>query len=205
MSDFTVYDDFGERSGTSLQWHNTGYLSDSTVYSPDGLSVSVSWFDNGNISSAGRLNLVQAYHGKWQFFHRNGKLSAAEIYNNGKLTDRKYFAEDGSPMTDTTDKTIGATFPGGIPAWMKYLDKKTFFPPNYRIVNGDQAAVKVNFTVDENGNVKDVNVEAPFDPAFDDIALKAFVNSPKWIPAVNHNRNVSCKHSQSVTFRQEIR
>ena len=205
MSDSTVYNDFGERSGTSLQWHNTGYLSDSTVYSPDGLSVSVSWFDNGNISSAGHLNLVQAYHGKWQFFHRNGKLSAVEIYNNGKLTDRKYFTEDGSPMTDTTDKTKAATFPGGIPEWMKYLEKKLVFPYNYQIVNGDRATVVVEFTVNENGDVKDVNIRTPFHPAFDNIALNVFNNAPKWIPAINHNRKVKYNHRQTVTFRQEIR
>lgn len=201
MSDSTVYDS-GERTGTSLQWHNNGFLSDSTVYKEDGTAVLVSWFDDGSVSSAGRLNFLHSYHGKWQFFHRNGKLSATEIYDNGKLVDRKYFAENGSPITDTADKTKEAVFPGGIPVWTKYLEKKLYFPSNYKIVSGDKAVVVVNFTIDENGDIKDVGLQTPFHPAFDDIAIRVIKNAPKWMPAISHNRRVKYYHRQAVNFTQ---
>jgi TonB family protein len=202
MSDSTMYDE-GEPTGTSIQWHSNGYISDSTVYKDDGTAVAVSWFDDGGVSSAGRLNMNK-YHGKWQFFHRNGKLSASEIYDNGKLVDRKYFSEDGTAMSDTTDKTNPPTFQGGIPGWIKYLEKKLYFPANYQIVNGDKAVVVINFTIDETGAIKDVSVQTPFHRAFDDIALLVVKGAPKWIPAMNHNRKVKYQHTQAVTFNQVI-
>ena len=201
MSDSTVYDN-GEKTGTSLQWYNNGYISDSTVIREDGSSIAVSWFDDGSVSSAGRLNMLNKYHGKWQFFHLNGKLSAEEIYENGKLVDRKYFSEDGTRMTDTTDKTVSAIFPGGIKNWMKYLEKNLYFPDNYKIVNGDKAFVGMSFTIDENGKVTDVNVDTPFHPAFDEIALRVIKSSAKWIPAMDHNRRVKFHHRQAVGFSQ---
>ena len=200
-SDSTVYAS-GEPTGTSLQWYKNRYLSDSSVYNTDGNAVSVSWFDDGAVSSAGRLNALHQNHGKWQFFHRNGKLSATEIYDNGKLVDRKYFAEDSSPITDTTDYTNCAIFPGGIPAWTKFLEKKLYFPNNYQIVNRDKAVVVVVFTVDENGDVKDVKLQTPFHPAFDDIAVSIIKKSPKWLPAISHNRKVPYKHTQTINFTQ---
>ena len=201
MKDSIFYDN-GEPKGISLHWYNNGYLSDSTNYKPDGTAVQVSWFDDGSLSSAGRLSADNLFHGKWQFFHRNGKLSATEVYNNGKLVDRKYFAEDGTPISDTADKTQGAVFPGGIPAWQQYLSKKLYWPANYKIVNNDKGAVGVDFMVDENGLVKDVNINTPFHPAFNDIVLQIIKGSPKWVPAISHNRRVPYHHKQMVTFKQ---
>ncbi len=201
MSDSTFYDS-GNPKGTSIQWHTNGFMSDSTVYIEDGKSVAVSWFDDGTVSSAGRLNILHEKTGKWQYFHKTGKLSADEIYDNGVLIDRKYVSEDGITMTDTTNKSHPAQYPGGIPKWTKYLERNLYFPPNYKIVNGDKAVVVMVFTVDENGNVKDVVVETPFFPAFDEIALKVIKNSPKWIPAIDHNRNVKYHHKQTVSFNQ---
>jgi antitoxin component YwqK of YwqJK toxin-antitoxin module len=199
MSDSTVYD-ANEKVGISLQWHNNGVLSDSTNYKEDGTAVAVSWFDNGQISSAGRLNLVNQYNGKWQFYHKNGKLSATEIYNNGKLVDYQYFSENGAEQTDTTGSRKAATYRGGTDAWMSYLRKNLYFPSGYKIENDDKAILIVEFTVDDEGNVKNPRLDAPLHPVFDDIVLKVFKRSPKWIPAMEHNRRVVYMHRQSVTF-----
>jgi hypothetical protein len=203
MKDSSVYEDDQEKD-VSLHWHNNGYLSDSTVYKPDGTAVSVTWFENGGLSTAGRLNILNLPHGKWQFYHQNAKISASEVYENGKLVDKNYFAEDGTPMADTTDKTRPAQFPGGIPAWTRYLERKLFFPSNYQITKGDMAAVGVDFVVDENGIVKDVNINTPFHPAFNDIVLRTIKASPKWVPAISHNRRIPYHYNQFVQFTQKI-
>jgi TonB family protein len=201
MRDSTVYE-AGKPAGISIQWHSNGYMSDSTFYRPDGTAVKVGWFPDGTVSEAGYLTADMKLHGKWQFFHANGKLSAAETFNAGKLVDRQYYAEDGTLMSDTTDHTRPAEFPGGIPAWMKYLERNLFFPPGYEIINGDKAAVVVEFTVDKEGKATDVRIATPFHPAFDAIALRTFKNSPVWKPAINHNRKVSYSHRQAVYFSQ---
>lgn len=202
MSDSTVYVE-GEPTGTAMRWYNSGYISDSTVYNDDGSAVSVSWFEGGPLSEAGRLSPAHNLHGKWQFFHRNGKLSASELYDNGRLIDRKYFSENGAAMTDTTDKTHPALFAGGLPGWQKYLAKSLYFPSGYVFTNGDRASVVAEFTIDENGEIKDIELPTPFHFAFDDIVMKVLKTSPKWEPAMNHNRKVRNLHRQAINFRQE--
>lgn len=203
MSDSAVYSN-DIPSGTALQWYNTGYISDSVHYNEDGSATKVSWFRNGNVSEAGRLNAMGKMQGKWQFFHTNGKLSANEIYDNGILQDKKYFAEDGAPMNDTTDRTRPAAYIGGVPGWLKYLDKKLYFPSQYKIVNGDRAVVIIHFTVDENGKVIDAGLTSSFHPAFDDIAINTVKRSLPWTPAINHNRRVPYTHRQSISFVQHV-
>ena len=202
MKDSINYEE-GEETGTALRWHDNGYLEDSVKHNADGTAVSVSWFDNGELSSAGRLNMLGAYNGKWQFFHRNGQLSSDEIYNNGQLVSKKYYTETGVPQADTSSGNPQATFPGGVEKWTKYLDKNLYWPPRFQLVNGDKAVIRVEFTVDETGTVKNIYLSVPFEPAFNDILIRTLRNSPKWIPAVSHNRKVAFVHRQQITFAQD--
>jgi antitoxin component YwqK of YwqJK toxin-antitoxin module len=201
MKDSTEYD-YGEKTGTSLSWHSNGYISDSVVYKSSGTAIAVSWFDDGTVSSAGRLNLIGLNNGRWQYFHRNGKLSADETYDNGRLVKRTYFSELGVPFLDTTDKSHPASFPGGIGAWSKYLGKNLYWPANYRIVNGDKVEINAQFTIDEYGNIKDIYITIPFEAPFNDIVMKTIKGSPKWEPALSHNRKVAYRHIQTVIFTQ---
>ena len=56
--------------------------------------------------------------------------------------------------------------------------------------------------IDEEGNVKDININTPFEDAFNNIVYKTIAASPKWIPAVSHNRKVAYHHKQTVAFGQ---
>jgi len=201
MSDSTVYDN-GEPVGTSLGWHHNGYPSDSAVYKADGSGVEVSWFDNGNPSSAGMLAAGYKKNGKWQYFHKNGNISAVELYDHDKLVDKQYFEEDRSPAKDTSSKAEDARFPGGLSAWGNYLSRHLYFPPQYEIVNSDKAVVVVSATIDEDGKIQDAYVSTPFYPEFDKIALDVIRRSPNWIPARNHHRKVKYEIRQPVTFSQ---
>jgi hypothetical protein len=201
MKDSTVYDN-GHPIGTSLGWHANGYSSDSCVYKADGSGVEVHWFDNGNPSSAGMLGPGSKKHGKWQFFHQNGHLSALELYDQGKLLEKQYYDESGQPMTDTTNKDRSASFVGGTKAWLKYLGNHLNWPTDYKITNSDEAAVVVTLTVDEDGKIRDTYIRTPFYPPFEKIALDAIRRSPKWLPAMDHNRRVSGSFSQPVVFSQ---
>jgi antitoxin component YwqK of YwqJK toxin-antitoxin module len=201
ISDSTSYNN-GHKIGASYRWHENGYPSDSSVWNDDGSGVSVGWFNNGNPSHAGRYGPRAKQEGVWLFFHRNGKPSAKEIYKNGALVDKQYFDEQGTLM-DTVNRDRSAAFPGGSKAWQKYLGKKLYFPPKYKIVNGDKAIVVIDAIIDEEGNVTDVTVSAPFHKAFDEIAVAVVKRSPKWEPAIQHNRHVHYKIRQPVIFGQE--
>lgn len=203
-SDSTVYKK-GNPVGTYLKWHRNGFVSDSAVLNEDGSGVEVTWFDTGSPSSAGRYCSGHYQNGKWQYFHKNGKISAEEIYKNGWLVDRKYFDENGDLQPDTTNKDRTFEFPGGVEAWHKYLHKKGYFPPQYRITNADSVIVVVDAVIDENGKVGDVEIIVPFESAFDNIVKRVVQKSPDWIPAIDHNRKVKSFIRQSIAFIENKR
>jgi len=202
MEDSTTYTR-GNVTGTSYGWHSNGNFRDSAVWNSDGSGIEISWFDNGNPSSAGRYSAGYKQNGKWQYFHKKGRLSALEVYHYGVLTDKQYFDESGNGIADTTNKDHEALFPGGMNAWKKYLEKNLYFPTQYKFENADKAVVVVAAVIDEDGNMTDVEINTPLYPAFDDIALKVVKHSPKWQPAVQHNRRVKYRILQAVYFTQD--
>lgn len=201
MADSGFYEK-GKISGTKLSWHPNGIMSDSFTTKNDSVSVSVSWFDNGNPSSYG-LFLHEKKHGKWNYFHKTGNPSSVEINDHGKVVSVEYFNEDGSPQLDTSQVHREAVFKSGIESWKKYILNKTYWPAEYKITNSDVAVVVVRFTINEDGQVEDPFVSTPFHPLMDKIALEVIRKSPVWKPAIEHNRKIKGYFNQPVTFIQE--
>lgn len=202
MRDSSFYDN-GNIVGISQGWHRNGYPADSLVYNNDGSGMGIFWFDNGNPSSAGRYAAGRKMHGRWQFFHQNGNLSSLEVYDTGNLLSKQYFDEAGKEIKDTTSKDTAASFPGGQKAWAKYLQKNLYFPSQWKLSNTDQVIITVDWVIDEEGNISNVFVSAPFHPDFDKIAVNVISKSPKWNPAISHNRKIKAYRRQPVTFSQE--
>lgn len=199
LNDSNFYS-FGEPIGISLEWHSNGYIADSIMYDGD-TDTEVSWYDNGAPSSAGRF-IEGKQTGVWQYFHKNGTLAAKEKYNAGKLLMRQYYDTSGIEEADTTSKDRDADFKGGEKGWSKFVYKQIYFPRGYRFSQGDKVTVLVTALIDEEGNVTEPFVELPVHPDFDKIAISIFKRSPKWIPAIRHNRTVKQYIRQGVTFEQ---
>jgi len=201
MSDSTVYE-HDNQIGGSLSWYPNGQLSDSVYTNEDGSGTCISWFDNGTLSSKGQYSEGHKQHGLWKYYHQNGKISAEEIYFESYLTDKKYYDENGMQLTGALNNDRIAMFPGGDKGWRKYIDNHIFFPPEYKIINGDAATIVVSFTVNEQGIVENVFTSTGFDLNFDQIAIDAINKSPRWLPAIEHNRKVKCIFNQIVNFHQ---
>ncbi|MGC4035988.1 MAG: hypothetical protein QM764_08495 [Chitinophagaceae bacterium] len=192
----------GKPFGISMHWHPNGYTSDSVNIGEDGRAVWVSWFDNGVLSSAGyRMNDKQT--GKWKYYHGNGNISAIEVYNDGVLKSREYYDESGNLLSDTTNKDRQASFPGGEKAWGKFLLSQVFFPSQYKFTDDGSATVIISMIVDEQGNLINPELEIPLQSSFDNLALRGLKKSPKWLPAIDHNRKVKFGVRQPFTFTQE--
>ncbi len=202
LKDSTVYL-HGKQIGTSLSWQPNGYLSDSIYTNEDGSGISISWFDNGSISSRGKYSAGHKQNGLWEYYHINGKISSLETYSDSKLIDKKYFDEDGIQMNDTTnhDRLARYVYNNDNNAWLKYLEKNLYFPFNQKIINGDEAVVIVTFTVNEEGMVQNVYTSTTFSEKFDHIAAEVIKESPQWDPAIEHNRKVKSIINQIVYFR----
>ncbi len=191
----------GAVTGIKLSWHANGYLKDSVHTRPDGSAVAISWYNNGNPSAVSIFRDGKK-NGRFRYFHKSGQLASEEVYNMDALVSKQYFDEGGTPM-DTTNRDRMHSFPGGKNAWLKHASKKTYFPDQWQLVNTTQVTILVTGMIDEEGKVQNLYVSIPFHPVFDKIALRMVQESPKWLPAISHNRTVSTWFTQPVSFVQE--
>ncbi len=96
---------------------------------------------------------------------------------------------------------IPAEFPGGLPAWSKYLERN--LNSDIPVDNGappGKYTVIVSFIVSKTGDISDVAAEN--DPGYGTKgeAVRVIQKGPKWKPAVQNGRNVIYRHKQSITF-----
>jgi len=97
---------------------------------------------------------------------------------------------------------IPAQFPGGLPAWSRYLERN--LNSGLPVENGappGKYTVFVTFIVDKTGKISDVQAEN--DPGYGtkDEAMRVIKKGPDWKPAVQNGRNVIYRHKQGITFQ----
>lgn len=115
-----------------------------------------------------------------------------------------------APKKDETDydKTftkveIESSYPGGPGAWMRYLNK-TFRYPQEAQENEIQGTIVVQFIVDKEGVVSDVEaVSGPTNGGLREEAIRVIKKSGKWEPAVQNGRKVKSYKKQPITFKLE--
>ena len=193
----------GNYWGISLSWYKNGYTKDSLNMSENGDGTYVAWFDNGNISEAGRFKEFRKT-GKWVYYHMNGKISSIELYNKDSLKQFQLFDEEGIPQDDSITVYKEAVFSKGTKGWKNYLGNTLHFPENVEIQNSDHVFVQIEATINELGNIEDAEVVIPFHPIIDAEALRVIKQSPKWLPAISHNRKVKSEFPFVVRFSQNF-
>lgn len=113
-----------------------------------------------------------------------------------------------APKKDETDydKTftkveIESDYPGGQGAWVRYLNKNLVYPQDAQD-NEIQGTVVVQFIVDKEGNVSDVEAISGANELRAE-AVRVIKKSGKWTPAVQNGRQVKSYKKQPITFRLE--
>lgn len=102
-----------------------------------------------------------------------------------------------------TKVEIESQYPGGAAAWLRYLNK-TFRYPEDAINKEVQGMVTVQFIVDKDGNVSDVEaVSGPETGGLREEAMRVIRQSGKWIPAIQNGRQVKSYKKQPVIFKLE--
>jgi periplasmic protein TonB len=113
-----------------------------------------------------------------------------------------------APKKDETDYDqtftkveIESDYPGGQGAWMRYLNK-TFRYPDAAVEQEIQGTVVVQFIVDKEGNVSEVEaISGPKEGGLREEAIRVIKKSGKWTPAVQNGRQVKSYKKQPITFR----
>ena len=91
-------------------------------------------------------------------------------------------------------------FPGGMAELMKYLQKNIRYPKickEQRV----QGRVIVQFVVNADSTITDVNVVKPVNPYLDQEALRVVKAMPKWNPGKQRGKPVRVRFTLPVTFR----
>jgi periplasmic protein TonB len=107
---------------------------------------------------------------------------------------------------DDIDKTftkveIESDYPGGFSAWKRFLERNLRFSQE-AIDNQVQGTVVVQFIVDREGNVSDVQaISGPQEHYAE--AVRVIKKSGKWTPAIQNGRQVKSFKKQPIVFRLE--
>ena len=109
-------------------------------------------------------------------------------------------------IIDTTSAkvTMEAHYPGGKPAWLKFLSKTLRYPDdaiNHEIM-GD---VVVQFQVDEQGNLSDIHaISGPKKGGLRDEAVRVITASGKWDPMLQNGVKVKAVLKETISFKLEV-
>ena len=96
---------------------------------------------------------------------------------------------------------IESEYPGGAAAWLRYLNRN-FRYPDEGLTNEIQGTVIVQFIVDKEGNVSDVQaISGPEQGGLREEAMRVIKKSGVWIPAIQNGRKVKSYKKQPVIFK----
>lgn len=93
-----------------------------------------------------------------------------------------------------------ASFPGGPGELMKYLQKNIKYPSICQ-EQGIQGRVIVQFVVEKDGSITDVQVIKAINPYLDKEAVRVVSTMPKWSPGKQRGKPVRVRFTLPVTFR----
>jgi hypothetical protein len=180
-----------KENGLWQKWDSLGNLIDSSYY------------ENGT------RTIITSFG-----YYQNNAINSAVVYDrkNNKMLSETYYNIDGSIMQGKelsryidTDKVftkveIEASFPGGEAAWTRYI-KNIITQYMDDLTYADNSGIcMIRFIVDRTGNVKNVEALTMKDTKLSEIAIKAIVKGPKWIPAMQNGRPVNAYRQQPISF-----
>lgn len=105
--------------------------------------------------------------------------------------------EDVAPPVRFTEEM--PEYPGGMEALTAFLMKEIQYPEVARN-NGIQGSVVIEFVVERDGRVSNVNVKVPLFPECDKEAVRGVMAMPKWKPGKNMGKPVRCFYTVPVRF-----
>lgn len=143
--------------------------------------------------------------GEWKFYFK-GVLDQIYDYStnqlvfksNRKLRISSLIVKNGDTIQEAPEQPL--TFIGGTDQFGKYIADEIKVPFEAKETN-ISGKIKVQFTVNENGDVDDAKALTKFDSGCIEEALRVIKStSGKWIPAKQHEVNVTSVNVLSITF-----
>ncbi|MDE3143798.1 MAG: hypothetical protein KGL19_06570, partial [Bacteroidota bacterium] len=203
------------RINVCTDYYENGKLKDSASYSKTGRGrFNYGFYENGKIKDSTRYDTSGKAISDYNFYP-NGKIKDSTRYSEkpGEF-ETFYFSEDGKPLAysvlnfknqkiiniayDKNGKILPdyvykkpAEYPEGLNEWLKYLSRN--LNRDLPIENGAPAgkySVLVDFLIDENGNIIEIN--ALNNPGYGtkEEAIRVIKKSKAWKPAISENKPI---------------
>lgn len=110
-----------------------------------------------------------------------GGVPFTELYKEGELISGESVKDGKHYHYDASTQTQSADFPGGMKAFHKYLDSAIYYPAS-DVLKNVQGRVVVNFTVDMNGKLNDIEIISSPSKDMADETIRVLKLSPPWLP-----------------------
>jgi len=190
----------GHPADSCFRFFEDGQLAELSITDDWGNGIAQEYYPTGKIRLVGKLR-----EGKredlWILKREDGTRLMQLAYLQDSITGTQCFNETGTEaMAGTCIYEKPAAFPGGLRAWSLYMSKNLRYPSK-AVDNNIEAIVLVQFIIDKEGKVSEVQALGNADKLLADEAVKLIRKSPKWEPAVQLNKTVIYRHIQAITFR----
>lgn len=192
----------GHLKGIRMKWHPDGMLSDSMNFDGAGNGVQISWYEDGNLESAGYWTQDTLKTGRWKYFFSDGTIKATEDYVDGKISVCNCYTEKGDPIDTALCKRKEAS-PGDYLVWMRSMQGKLQLLVQDLAAGGTKAGnytVLIKFSVLEDGSLSDFTPETKFGQGVEDEVIKILGTAPKWEPERLFGKHVKSYHEIPITF-----
>jgi len=101
-----------------------------------------------------------------------------------------------------SNPTSNPGFPGGMTAWMTYLQKNITYPETARI-RQIEGSVFLSFHVKYNGEIKNIVVNRGIGHGCDEEAVRLLLNSGLWNPGIFKDQAVNSTSNMRIVFKIE--
>lgn len=192
-------DSFHIAQGQWTWYDDKGIITHSCHYVQGKLAGSeLFYYENGHKKIAGS-NKAGEHDGEWLAYYPSGKLSGKARYQKGQQVSASFFYENGAVNKAATVFMKEATYPGGQPQYLRFLNKTLRYPDS-AVIHEIQGTVMIQFIVSKEGKISDLKVIESVDPYLDAEALRVMRLMRDWEPAIEGGIPVDSYHKQPIDF-----
>lgn len=146
--------------------------------------------------------------GPFYFLNDTGKIYLQKDFSKGILvgtTDRiKKDSIEAAIQQQKKDTVkyveVESSFAGGDKGWARYLQANLVYPDRAQKIP-KQGSVVVQFIVDTEGRVSDLEIVKSVEFSLDEETLRIIKESPRWTPAMQNGKKVKSYKKQPLSFK----
>ncbi len=182
-------------------WNNTlivrGYYSDTNfktkLFCHEIYNQAHGWREEIRCYKDGSLDGIRAG------FNKSGDTLWKNLMAENKVIEEKHFPGYIPRQVIYEMVEVESEFPSGRRAWIQFLQDNIRYPKQAR-KKKIEGEVVVQFIIDKDGKVTNVEVLHSVDPLLDQEAVRLIKSSPDWIPAQQNGKPVKSSRKQPIIF-----